>query len=139
MKQDLFIDTNLICALYNSKDSLYLKAQGIKHLLDIYNPIISNFILLEAYTVLSQRISKKFSVDFGNNVSKDRIFTVIWIDRKLEEEVWDIFASIKDKNFSYVDASILAVIKKEKISHLLSFDAGFAQLQNNFGFKLIGA
>lgn len=139
MKQNLFIDTNFICALYNSKDSLYVKAQNIKPILDIYNPIVSNFILLETYTVLSQRISKKISVDFGNNVSKDRIFTVTWIDKKLEEEIWNIFVSIKDKNFSYVDASILAVMKSQEINHLLSFDAGLSLLQKQFKFTLIGA
>ncbi|MDO8639860.1 MAG: PIN domain-containing protein, partial [bacterium] len=139
MKQNLFIDTSVICSLYNSKDSLHIKAQGIKPLLDIYNPVVSNFILLETYTVLSQRISKHFSVDFGKNVYKDRIFTVIWIDRKLEEEIWDIFVSIKDKNFSYVDASTLAVLKKERIGNLLSFDSSFAKLEEKFNFKLIGA
>ncbi len=139
MKQNLFIDTSVICSLYNSKDSLHKKAQDIKPLLDIYNPIVSNFILLETYTILSQRISKQFSVDFGKNIYKDRIFTVIWIDRKLEEEIWNIFASIKDKNFSYVDASTLAVIKKEKIGNLLSFDSSFTKLEEEFNFKLIGA
>ncbi len=137
MKQNLFIDTNIICSLYNIKDSLYTKAQNIKPLFKIYNPVVSNFILLETYTVLSQRISKQFSLDFGKNVYKDRVFTVVWIDRKLEKETWDIFVSIKDKNFSYVDASTLAVLKKEKIGSLLSFDTGFSKLQKKFGFTLI--
>lgn len=92
---------------------------------------------METYTVLSQRISKQFSLDFGKNVYKDRVFTVVWIDRKLEKETWDIFVSIKDKNFSYVDASTLAVLKKEKIGSLLSFDTGFSKLQKKFGFTLI--
>jgi predicted nucleic acid-binding protein len=68
----------------------------------------------------------------------DYPYKIVWINRKLEEETWKIFASIKDKNFSYVDASILAVMKKEKISHLLSFDAGFKNLQEQFKFQLIG-
>lgn len=45
---------------------------------------------------------------------------------------------MKDKNFSYVDASILAVIKQEKIKHLLSFDISFKPLQKEYGFELIG-
>lgn len=138
MKKDIAVDTNIICALYNPEDSLYEKAQKIKPILKEYKPIISNFILLEIYTILSQRISKKFSVEFGENIYKDHVFTVVWIDQKLEKDVWQIFKSIKDKNFSYVDASILAVLKKEKINHLLSFDAGFAQFQKIFGFTLVG-
>jgi len=139
MKQSLIIDTNVICALYNSEDSLYQKAQRIKHLLTEYNPVVSNFILLETYTVLSQRVSKEFAVSFGKRVRERHSYAVVWINRKLEQDIWKIFVSIKDKNFSYVDASILAVMKKEKISHLLSFDAGFEGLQSQLKFKLIGS
>lgn len=138
MKKNIVVDTNVICALYNPEDSLYKKAQRIKSLFTEYKPIVSNFILLEAYTVLSQRISKEFAVSFGRRIKEKHSYAVAWINPKLEEEVWDIFASIKDKNFSYVDASILAVMKKEKINHLLSFDTGFSQLQKTFGFALIG-
>lgn len=137
MNPPLFVDTNVICALYNSTDSLYQKAQKIKPLLAQYNLVISNFVLLETYTILSQRISKQFSIDFGTNVYKDRVFKVVWINKKLEQTVWKIFASVKDKNFSYVDASILAVLQKEKIRHLLSFDQSFESLQKEYHFKLI--
>ena len=139
MKQSIIIDTNVICALYNREDSLYEKAQRVKPLFTEYKPVVSNFILVEIYTILSQRVSKKFSIEFGENIDRDRVFTVVWINRKLEKDVWSIFASIKDKNFSYVDASILAVMKKEKIKHLLSFDAGFEGIQEQFRFKLIGS
>ena len=139
MKQSIVIDTNVICALYNSKDALYEKAQKIKPLFTEYKPVVSNFILLETYTILAQRVSKEFSIAFGKRVREKHPYAIIWIDRKLEEDIWKIFASIKDKNFSYVDASILAVMKKEKINHLLSFDATFKNLQEQFKFKLIGS
>ncbi len=139
MKQHLFVDTNVICALYNPKDSLHKKAQTIKTLLKIYNPVVSNFILLEMYTILSQRVSKEFAVSFGNRIRERHTYAIVWINKKLEDEVWNIFASIKDKNFSYVDASTLAVMRKEKIKHLLSFDNSFIELQKQFNFKLIGA
>lgn len=139
MKQDLFIDTNVICALYNSKDSLNAKAEKVKHLFEEYKPVLSNFILLETYTILSQRVSKEFAIKFGQDVQREHQYVIYWIDKMLEDEAWKIFASIKDKNFSYVDASILAVMKKEKIGNLLSFDAAFKSLQNQFKFKLIGA
>ena len=138
MKQRIMVDTNVICALYNSEDSLFAKAQRIKPLLAKYKPVVSNFILLEIYTILSQRVSRQFSIQFGNNIYKDRVFSVVWVNRQIEQETWNNFSLIKDKNFSYVDASILTVMKKEKISHLLSFDESFAQFQKNFGFTLIG-
>ena len=138
MKQKLFVDTNVLCAIYNPQDSQHVKAQKIIPLIQEYNPIVSNFILLETYTILSQRISKNFAIDFGNGVYKDHVFTVIWISRQIEDDTWRTFTSIKDKNFSYVDASILAVIRKERITHLISFDEYFKKLEQEFKFNLLG-
>ena len=139
MRPSLFVDANFFCALYNDSDAHYSKAEVIATRLNDFRLLTSNFVLLETYTVLSQRASKKEAIAFGERLKKDSPYAIYWISKQLEEDVWKIFISIKDKNFSYVDASILTVIKREKISHLLSFDAGFAQLQKKFGFSLIGA
>ena len=139
MMQPLFIDTNYLCAYYNKLDSLHEKAKKLFPELSKFNIIISNFILLECYTIISQRASRNHALIFKEDMYTQKYYRIAWIDKMLEQETWHIFASIKDKNFSYVDASILAVMKKEKSNHLLSFDAGFAQLQNTFGFALVGA
>lgn len=137
MKPSLFVDTNFFCALYNDNDAHYSKAEVIATRLNGFRLITSNFVLLETYTVLSQRASKREAIAFGELLKKDSPYAIYWISKEFEEEVWKIFVSIKEKNFSYVDASILALIRKEKISHLLSFDTSFAQFQKTFGFKLI--
>lgn len=139
MRQPLFVDTNYLCALYNKSDSLHEKTNNISPSLREFYIVISNFILLESYTIISQRVSKNHAITFKEDVYNEKYYQIYWIQKSLEDQVWNIFRSIKDKNFSYVDASILAVLKKEKISHLLSFDSGFAQFQNSFGFKLVGA
>lgn len=138
MKPSIFIDTNFLCALYNEEDSLHKKARVIWPTLGHFYYTVSNFILLEAYTILAQRASKIQAISFGNYARKENPYTIVWIDRNFENDIWEIFKLMKNKNFSYVDASILAVMKKEKISHLLSFDAGFKNLQNQFKFQLIG-
>ena len=137
MKQKIFIDTSFLCALYNPEDALYQKANEIKQVLKGFLPTLSNFILIETYTILAQRVSKEFAVEFGKRVRSRHPYTIFWIDRELEDEVWRTFTSIKDKNFSYVDASILAVIQKEGISHLLSFDHAFKRLEKEYSFNLI--
>lgn len=135
--QKLFIDTNFICAVYNENDSLHKKAHKLQELLEQYTPVISNFILLETYTVLSQRISKQFAISFGERIRQKHEYALFWVDKRLEQEIWKIFISISNKNVSYVDASTLTIIKKEKITHLLSFDQSFNNLQKKFGFTLI--
>lgn len=133
----VFLDANYLCALYNNNDSLHQKAKEVTIQLEDKALIISNFILLETYTVLSQRASKEKAVIFGNFVRSYNPYEIYWIEKNFEEEVWEIFKSIKDKNFSYVDASILAVIKKEKIKYLLTFDDYFKKLEKRFKFEVI--
>lgn len=137
MMQKLFVDTNILCAINNPQDSLHSRALKIISFVTAFNPIISNFILLETYTILSQRVSRSVSIKFGESIVKDKVFTIVWIDQLFEPDVWKIFCKIKDKNFSYVDASILAIMQREKIKHLLSFDDSFKNLQTKFNFKLI--
>lgn len=139
MRLSLFVDANFFCALYNDSDAHYSKAEVIATRLNDFRLITSNFVLLETYTVLSQRASKREAIAFGELLKKDSPYAIYWISKEFEEEVWKIFKSIRNKNFSYVDASILAVMKKEKISHLLSFDTGFNNLQKQYNFKVIGA
>lgn len=136
-KQHVFIDTSFLVALYNKKDTLHEKAKLYTGDLEKVHVVISNFILLESYTILSQRASKQQAISFGNYVRKYNPYDIFWIERELENEVWRTFTSIKDKNFSYVDASILTVIQKEGISHLLSFDHAFKRLEKEYSFNLI--
>ena len=133
----VFIDTSFLVALYNKRDALHEKAKLYAGCLDKVHVVISNFILLESYTILSQRTSKQQAISFGNYVRRYNPYSMFWIDRELEDEVWHTFTSIKDKNFSYVDASILAVMQKEGISHLLSFDQAFEKLEKEYSFNLI--
>ncbi|MDO8657351.1 MAG: PIN domain-containing protein [Candidatus Levybacteria bacterium] len=138
MKLPAFVDTNFLCALYNRTDSLHERAKQQVPLLKKFYPVISNFILLESYTILSQRAGKLNAIEFKKKIYNNNDYQIIWIDKEFENNIWKIFKKIKDKNFSYVDVSILAIIKQEKIKHLLSFDESFKLLQKEFCFKLIG-
>lgn len=139
MKQKLFVDTSFLCALYNPDDSLHAKATKIAPTLTDFYFVISNFILLESYTVISQRLSKQHTFAFREEMYNTDYYSISWIKKDFEGKIWKIFTSIKDKNFSYVDASILAVLKHEKIFHLLSFDRTFKQFEKDFKFTLIPA
>lgn len=139
MRQKVFIDANFFCALHNKTDSLHQKATRLAPKLSRFILITSNFVLLESYTIISQRASKEQAIKFNKIFIETHSYEVIWINKIFEETVWNIFASIKDKNFSYVDASTLAVMQKEKITHLLSFDREFKPLEKKFSFTLVRA
>src|SRR3990167_11425411 len=105
MTEIVFIDANVLCGLFNNNDSLHEKSKKAIELLRESAFAISNFILLECYTIISQRTSKGNSILFRKYMLTNKQYEIFWTDRRLEDEAWAIFQSIEDKNFSNVDAS----------------------------------
>ena len=119
----VFADTNYFCGLYNPKDTLNKKCEEFSHKLqeEGFKSCVSNYIVLEAMTILSQRVGKKASLSFWKRIY-DGTVKVVNIDERLHKRAFKIFKKVRSKNFSFVDASILALMKRYKIDYLLTFD-----------------
>jgi len=136
----VFIDTNCFCGIYNSKDSLHLKSKKAfrnlkkqKHRL-----FTSNYIFAEALTILSQRAAKKISIEFGKDIFRQRsLINILTADLSTDLEAFKIFKKVRSKNLSFVDASILALMKKYKVDYLLTFDERLIRLAKKFGFGIL--
>lgn len=138
----LFVDADYLVAIYNPLDKSSSKAQQIAKKISKRGNITlvtSNYVLLEAYTVLSQQAGKSPAIKLGTDVRKaGGILNVIHIDCQLNEECWKIFKDIKNKNVSFVDASTITLMKTNNICALLSFDkTDFNKsLQKRYNFTL---
>ncbi len=136
---NIFLDTSFICSLHLPEDSLHNKAIAISRELisEKVNLFISNFIILEVLTILSQRKSRYMAIVFGRSVKEEGSIKIIRIDEILEELSWQIFQKTKEKNLSFVDCSTLAVLEKERIDYLITFDKLFNRFQSKFHFKIL--
>ncbi len=136
---NIFLDTSFICSLHLPEDSLHKKALTISNDLikQEVNLFISNFIVLEVLTILSQRKSRQLAIEFGRSVKEEESIKIIRIDEILEEFSWQIFQKTKEKDLSFADCSTLAVLENEKIDYLISFDKHFNRFQSEFHFKII--
>ena len=135
--KSIFIDTSFFCAFYNDKDSQFKKSLSHIDILNTHNIYTSNFILLESYTVISQRVSKQIAVEFGETIKNVSKIKIIEIDNSLELDTWEIFKIVQNKNMSYVDCSTIAVMKENSIKQILTFDKHFQKLQKEFGYLVI--
>lgn len=64
---------------------------------------------------------------------------MIHVDKSLNEASWQIFKDIREKNVSFVDASIIAILRAEDIRWLLTFDlADFKKLASRYRFHIYG-
>jgi predicted nucleic acid-binding protein len=137
----VFVDSNFLIALFHEKDSLFSRADRISKELVKQNRFlcISSFVFLETITIVSMRAGRKIAVEAGKYLLSNSRIQIIHIDENLQEESWHIFQEIQSKNISFVDCSIIAAMKPEGISTLLTFDAtDFKRLQKPYGFKLYG-
>ncbi|HLA49387.1 MAG TPA: PIN domain-containing protein [Candidatus Saccharimonadales bacterium] len=141
-RADVFVDSNFLIALYNRSDSLHGRAAKIANQLDrdrsqLY---ISNYVLLEVLTVLSQRVGRATAISAGQSILSEPQIAKIHIDEGLNTLSWRTFRNIKAKNVGFVDCSILAVMGESGIKQLLTFDSSdFGPLCKEFGFSLIGS
>lgn len=134
----IFLDSNFFIALFNPTDTLYQKALKVSQKIKKETPqlYISNFIFLEVVTVLAQRVSRKAAILLGDHLLKDKQVEIIHVDQNLNETTWELFKKIRRKNISFVDCSILMIMKAEGIEKLLTFDReDFAGLKRKWRFS----
>src|SRR3989344_8884122 len=90
-------------------------------------------ILLEAFTMISQRERKQQAQKLQSEVRSGR-YTIIIPDEELIDRAEELFFSIPSKNVSYSDCMSFAIMEKYKIEYVLSFDIHFKKQ----GFRRIG-
>lgn len=137
--EKIFVDSNYFVALFNPNDTLHKHASVVAKRIDTehHRLVLSNYIFLEVTTVLSQRRGRNVAVGVGTFLTTNPMIDVVHVDEALHEESWKIFQSTLRKNISFVDCSTLAILRAERIDHLLTFDdTDFRGLQKQHRFKL---
>jgi hypothetical protein len=135
----IFADSNYFIALYNPGDSLHREAIRVTNSLKKENQklVISNFVFLELVTVLSQRVGRVGAIYAGVEISGNSSIEFIHVDEMLQNVSWQIFQDVKEKSVSFVDCSIIAVMRAEGIHRLLTFDVkDFKNLQKQYRISL---
>jgi predicted nucleic acid-binding protein len=84
--------------------------------------VISSYIFLEVVTVLSQRMGKEIAILAGKRLLDEENFLFVQGNQQIEKASWEIFKTVINKNMSFVDCTILALMNREKIPYLLTFD-----------------
>ena len=135
----IFIDTWAWYAISNRKDKDHKQAVRINKKLvkEKFQYVTTNFIFGETYTlILIRGKNHKAAVDFGEKLKqmvKSGEVELIRISVEVENEACEIAKKYDDKNFSYVDCTSFAVMKKLGILQSFTDDSHFEQ----FGFQIV--
>ena len=138
--KSICLDSNYIIALSNQRDTLHNRAVSCAPIIEGKQLFLSSLVYSEAMTVLSQQVDRSTAIEVGQTLLSSPNITLIHISYQLFMDSWQVFSKINKKNMSFVDCSILAMMKAHRIKKLLTFDlTDFAPLQKQFGFELVSA
>lgn len=127
----IFVDTSFWAALGNAADTQHTTARRLW----ASRPSVvltSNHVLGETWTLLNRRCGHRAAV-VAAAIRHSAAVRIEHITPALEEEAWQWLTGRDEREYSFVDATSFALMRKKKIIDAYAFDsdfsaAGFVQL-----------
>jgi uncharacterized protein len=119
----LFVDTSIWYAAADSSDRSNARSKAI--LKSGETLVTSDHVLIETWTLLHHKLGRKAAERFWEGLRSGiaAIETVTLADLEI---AWDIGVSWRDQDFSIVDLTSFAVMRRLGIDRVASLDAHFA-------------
>lgn len=89
---------------------------------------VPDTVFAETMVLTKARLGARRAVDFGERVLRSSHFLIVYLTADDRNSTWNIFSRYLDKDWSYVDCSILAIARRLQISQVFTFDHHFDQM-----------
>jgi predicted nucleic acid-binding protein len=119
----LFIDTSIWYAAADSSDHSNARAKAI--LKSGETLVTSDHVLIETWALLHHKLDRKAAERFWEGL-RSGIAVMEGVTLADLEVAWDIGVSWRDQDFSIVDRTSFAVMRRLGMDRVASFDAHFA-------------
>lgn len=130
----LLIDTSALHALNYARDNNHTQAVAyFKLLAGRVKPILTEWVFVETMNLTKARLGPGYAIDFGRQLKTSKAFYPLILTDVDKRATWDIFEQYHDKQWSYIDCSLLAIAQRLKISKVFAFDHHFTQM----GLKVV--
>jgi predicted nucleic acid-binding protein len=120
-----FVDSSFWVALVSRRDShhaeaaaLWSQGQGVL--------LTSNHVLGETWTFLRRRAGHQPAVTFLQQTRASRGVTVQFVGEDTEADAWRWLRRHDEREYSFVDATSFALMRRLRLSEALAFDGDFA-------------
>lgn len=125
----VFIDTGVFVALRNADDELHTRSRELmKRALkgEYGRTYTSDYVIDEAITTALVRTRRHdFAVDIGKYIIESPRITKLWTTKEAFDLAWEKFKAFADKPLSFSDCVSLALMEKNRVNQMMSFDSGF--------------
>lgn len=130
----VFVDTSVFLALYDKRDKYHARA---KHALKRIRKqkvtlVTTDYIFDETLTSVLYALGYKTAVTVGEVLLSSSVVEIVYIDRELKEEAWNLFKQYGAMKLSFTDCTSFVFMKQKPLTHVFTFDTDFLKM----GFKL---
>jgi uncharacterized protein len=123
--RELFLDTSYLIAALNPDDRNHAVAIELKEVLATVAPFTTNHVLGECWTYARRRFGHRAAVQLTDGLRRSDRYRIIHVERTLEEEALEWLRAHDEREYSFVDATSFAVMRRNRIVDALAFDADF--------------
>jgi predicted nucleic acid-binding protein len=122
----IFVDTSFWVATIAEEDAHHREAVDLLSADEAAHLVTSNHVGGETWTFLNRRYGHATAVAFIDALSRMLRVRVEFVRRELEEEALRWLAQHDGREYSFVDATSFALMRKLRIREALTFDADCA-------------
>lgn len=125
----VFIDTSYWIALINPKDQLHLKAVRTKNILNCFQGITTEAVLIEVanyFSAFSSEI-REVVADIILEILRDSDIETVSQTRQIFLSGLTLYKARSDKGYSLTDCISMNIMRNYKISEVLTHDKHFSQ------------
>jgi predicted nucleic acid-binding protein len=128
-----FVDTSFWIALQSQPDRNHPAARAL--LEQGLGPLLTtNHVIGETWTVSRRRRGHAGAVEVLQRIRAIPTLTIVHVDPEVEDDAWRWLKRRDEREYSFVDATSFALMRRRRIREALAFDgdftaAGFVELR----------
>jgi predicted nucleic acid-binding protein len=122
------IDSGAFLALLDAGDTYYVAAADFVLANRTATFYLPDTIFSETMVLVKARLGAQAAVELGERMMKSAQFQILYLSPDDRQATWDIFSRYTDKDWSYVDCSLLALARRLDILQIFSFDHHIDQM-----------
>lgn len=136
---NIFLDSNYLIGLFSIKDALHNQCLKLARQIQSGNHLLrgTNYVISEVITVLAQRAGKAVALEAGKYLLNQNKIGIIQQTKSHDQRTWLLFKKTRNKNISFVDASIITTMHYEGIKVLVTFDKHLQSLAKRNKIRVI--